>query len=93
MVVINSLRDCIPKFDFGVQTEENQQKEVILTEERLESIQEEIVAQLILELDVNRKTINLLTNDQQAILYKMGKFMGDMYYAGSGRNKILNRKL
>ena len=67
-------------------TDELNSKEVILTEEKLEEIKESIVSSLISELQVSRKTVNLLTDDQILILNKMGKYMGDFYYYETSRN-------
>lgn len=86
-VDIAQSRQKISTYEFGVQVDANPPKEVILTEEKLEEIKEAIVSSLICELNVNRRTINLLTDNQEVILNKMGKFMGDLYYSGPVKQK------
>lgn len=61
-------------FDVGIQYDPKYgPQEVILTEEKLEQLKEDIISHIICELKVNRRTVNLLTEDQEIILSKMGK--------------------
>ncbi|CAI2368704.1 unnamed protein product [Moneuplotes crassus] len=60
-------------------------KEVILTEERLNEIKEDITTSLILELEISRKHVNMLTEDQEKILYKMGRLLGEYYIKDKSR--------
>jgi hypothetical protein len=41
------------------------------------------VTELINELEINRHTLNMLTDNQKAILAKCGKYMGDLYFSNN----------
>jgi hypothetical protein len=77
-----NLRNVSTQFDPDLE-----ETEVVLTEEKLQQMKEDIASHIICELEINRKTLNMLTNDQELVLNKMGKFMGDFYFSDPSRNQ------